>query len=311
MKHPLSLLLILLFPVLSGLAKGKALPLSQVPLADPYILVADSCYYAYGTHSADGIEVWRSADLAQWERLGLALHKQHTSETRWFWAPEVYHKDGTYYMYYSANEHLYVAASASPTGPFRQQGGHQMKSLLGDEKCIDSHVFFDDDGTAWLFFVRFTDGNCIWSCQLSADLITPIAATLQPCIAVSQPWEQAMGRVVEGPYVVKHKGCYYLTYSANDFRNIDYAVGVATAKSPYGPWTKSEQPIISRTNIGRYGTGHGDLFTDAKDNWQYVFHTHNSFTEVAPRKTGVVGVTFQHGTFTVDADSFHYLYLDK
>jgi len=112
------------------------------PLADPYILFEDGVYYAYGTHSPDGIEVYTSTDLQTWKFQGLALSKVNTTEERWFWAPEVYHKNGRYYMYYSANEHLYVAVANSPLGPFRQQGTRMMQSLLGDEKCIDSSVFF-------------------------------------------------------------------------------------------------------------------------------------------------------------------------
>ena len=287
----LLLLLSLFLP--TSLPATSDIPLSQIPLADPYILLEGNYYYAYGTHSNDGIEVWRSTDLAQWECLGLALHKQHTSETRWFWAPEVYRKGDTYYMYYSANEHLYVATATSPTGPFWQKGGYQMKSLLGDEKCIDSHVFFDEDGTAWLFFVRFTDGNCIWTCQLSDDLITPIAATLSPCISVSQPWEQAMGRVVEGPYMAVHNGRYYLTYSANDFRSPQYGIGYATASSPRGPWTKyPHNPILQHVN-GLVGTGHHSIFTDKHGHLRLVFHAHHDASHVQPRLMYITDIRFR------------------
>ena len=100
---------------------------------------------------------------------------------------------------------------------------------------------------------------------------------------------------------------YYMFYSANDFRNIDYAVGVATASSPYGPWAKSKQSVINRSNIGYYGTGHGDIFKDVNGDWNYVFHTHQSFTEVSPRKTAVVGLKYLGTTFCVSDDTFHYL----
>lgn len=170
---------------------------SKVPLADPYILLDGDTYYAYGTHDADGIEVWTSDDLYVWEKQGLALNKENTTEDRWFWAPEVYNKNGKYYMYYSANEHLYVATSDSPLGPFKQESTYQMDKLIGSEKCIDSHVFFDDDGKAYCFFVRFTDGNCIWMCELEDDYMTPKTGTLKKCFAVSLPWESVQARVCE------------------------------------------------------------------------------------------------------------------
>ncbi|MGN1256591.1 MAG: family 43 glycosylhydrolase, partial [Bacteroidaceae bacterium] len=104
---------------------------SQVPLADPYILLEDGTYYAYGTYDADGIRCYSSTDLKYWRYRGLALSKSNTTENRWFWAPEVYHVGNRYIMYYSANEHLYAATSLKPTGPFRQVGSYQMGTLLG------------------------------------------------------------------------------------------------------------------------------------------------------------------------------------
>jgi beta-xylosidase len=267
---------------------------SELPLADPFILVENGTYYAYGTHSEDGIEVYTSKDLKTWQLHGLALNKVNTTETRWYWAPEVYKIGNEYYMYYSANEHLYAAKATSPFGPFKQIGGRMMKPVLGDEGCIDSSVFFDTDGSAWLFFVRFNDGNNIWVCRLANDHVTPIASTLRKCINVTQPWENKLGRVCEGPNVIKHKGTYYLTYSGNDFRSQDYAVGYATAKSPQGPWTKySGNPIVHNVE-NLVGCGHHSLFRDLKGHLRIVFHAHNSTTEVSPRLLYIGSMRFNH-----------------
>jgi len=256
---------------------------SKVPLADPYILLDGDTYYAYGTHSANGIEVWTSDDLTVWEKRGLALNKANTTEDRWFWAPEVYRKNGKYYMYYSANEHLYVATSDSPLGPFVQEGSYQMSKAIGSEKCIDSHVFFDDDGKAYCFFVRFTDGNCIWMCELEDDYITPKVSTLKKCFAVSLPWENKLGRVCEGPNMVKSYNKYFLTYSANDYNSQDYAVGCATATSLSDPlWQKYQTPLLCRVE-DLVGTGHHTIFTDKEGKLRIAFHAHNSTTQVHDR----------------------------
>lgn len=277
--------------------------MSQVPLADPYILLDGDTYYAYGTHAADGIEVWTSKNLKYWKNQGLALSKDNTTETQWFWAPEVYLKNGVYYMYYSANEHLFVATATSPKGPFKQVGSYQMESLLGDEKCIDSSVFFDDDGTAWLFFVRFTDGNCIWMCQLADDYITPVEGTLRKCINVSQDWETDLGRVNEGPNVIKHGNRYYLTYSGNDFRSQEYAVGYATTRSlASGTWSKyTQNPVVYKVE-GLMGTGHHTLFYDKEGKLRIVFHAHHSDTEVNPRAMYIGTMEFNVSTLRMTSD---------
>jgi beta-xylosidase len=85
-----------------------------------------------------------------------------------------------------------------------------------------------------------------------------------------------------------------MIYSANDFRNPDYAIGYATAASPAGPWTKSSNnPIVSRKNIGINGTGHGDILMDTNGKILYVFHVHFSDTRVAPRRTAIIELKFQ------------------
>ena len=270
----------LLLPLLALAEGGK----SQVPLADPYILLEGDTYSAYGTNDADGIRCYTSNDLRVWKYEGLALHKNNTTETKWFWAPEVYHVKGKYIMYYSANEHLYAATANSPKGPFVQVGTYQMNDLIGDEKCIDSHVFIDTDSTAYIFFVRFTDGNCIWQAKLSDDFITPIAGTLRKCFAVSQSWENKMGRVNEGPNVIKHGRRYFLTYSGNDYQSQDYAVGYAyTNNIASGNWTKYAQNPILRRWDDLVGTGHHSLFYDKDSVLRIVFHAHNSKETIHPR----------------------------
>ena len=269
--------------LLSSLAQAEG-GKSQVPLADPYILLDGNTYYAYGTNDANGIRCYTSDDLRTWKYEGLALNKTNTTETRWFWAPEVYHVKGQYIMYYSANEHLYAATASSPKGPFKQVGSYQMESLIGDEKCIDSHVFIDEDSTAYVFFVRFTDGNCIWQAKLSDDFITPVSGTLRKCFAASQSWELKMGRVNEGPNIIKHNRRYYLTYSGNDYQSQDYAVGYATTTNiANGTWTKnSNNPILRRWD-DLVGTGHHSLFYDKEGLLRIVFHAHNSTEKIHDR----------------------------
>ena len=297
MKGRTLILALLLFLPLTIMAEGGK---SQVPLADPYILLDGDTYYAYGTNDANGIRCYTSDDLRLWKYEGLALNKSNTTETQWFWAPEVYHIGDKYILYYSANEHLFAATATSPKGPFVQVGSYQMGSILDhvDEKCIDSHVFFDvktnGDTIAYIFFVRFNDGNCIWQAKLSDDFITPVAGTLRKCFAASQSWELIQGRVNEGPNVIKYRNTYFLTYSGNDYRCQDYAVGYATTTNiASGTWTKfSSNPILRRWD-DLVGTGHHSLFYDKEGNLRIVFHAHNSTESVQTRLMYIGTMKFQ------------------
>jgi beta-xylosidase len=302
MKRYYFLLLALILPLVScssASVEKDVQHLSSVPLADPFILLDDGVYYAYGTHSDYGIEVYTSTDLKTWKSQGLALSRENTTETQWFWAPEVYKIGSKYYMYYSANEHLYVATADSPKGPFKQVG----KAPMMEEKSIDSSLFVDEDGTPYLFFVRFNDGNNVWVAQLNNDYVTLKTETLHPCIHVSQSWEQHQvpeGRVNEGPCVIKHNGTYYMTYSANHYMSQNYGVGVATAQHIMGDWTKSAgNPILQRVG-GLYGTGHNSMFTDKEGNLKIVFHAHHDASSIHPRLMYIGDASFVKGAGSID-----------
>ncbi|KAA6302992.1 MAG: Oligosaccharide 4-alpha-D-glucosyltransferase [Candidatus Ordinivivax streblomastigis] len=276
--------------ILSALqATAQDASLAKLPLADPFVLCYNNKYYAYGTSDANGIVVYTSDDLKYWIKApNLALHKNDSYADRWFWAPEVYYINGRFYMYYSADEHICVATSDSPLGPFKQD----VKQPMFAEKGIDNSLFIDDDGKAYLFFVRFTDGNAIWVAELENDLKTLKTNTLHFCLSASQSWENDMGRVNEGPYVIKHEGTYYLTYSANDYQSQNYGVGYARAGTIMGDWMKySNNPILQRPN-GLVGSGHHCLFRDKEGRLRMAFHAHKSLTVVNPRETYITSVEF-------------------
>ena len=124
-------------------------PAAKVPLGDPFIMFWNGLYYAYGTQSPDGIVVYISNDMLNWsiseKANGLALNKADVWAERFFWAPEVYHINGKFYMYYSADEHICVATGDSPLGPFKQD---VQQPMIEGEKCIDNSLFIDEIGRA-------------------------------------------------------------------------------------------------------------------------------------------------------------------
>lgn len=263
----------------------------HVPLADPFIMLYRGVYYAYGTGSDNGIPVYTSDDLKCWEKkAALALDKKDSWGDKWFWAPEVYEVNGTFYMYYSADEHICVATAASPAGPFRQQ---VKAPIIADEKCIDHSLFIDTDGTPYLFFCRFNDGLNVWMAELESDLTTLRSATLRPCIHTSQPWEQVWPRVNEGPFVIKHAGVYYLTYSANSYESPFYGIGCAVTTDLQGDWRKYEHNPLLQKPEGLVGTGHHCIFTDKEGRLRLAFHAHKDKNNIHPREMYITRVGFK------------------
>ena len=273
---------------LGGMSAHKVIAMNvTVPLtlADPFVLLHNEVYYVYGTGSANGIQVAVSRDLRTWmfgkglSSEGLALHKNDSYGRRNFWAPEVYERDGKFIMFYSSDMPVCAAIADSPLGPFRQT---EKKPLL-DRKGIDNSLFVAADGRAWMYYVHFSKGNTIWLAELEKDWLHVRPGSERLLFQADAIWEK--NSVVEGPFVVKFGEKYALTYSACDYRNPDYAVGVAFAVSPEGPWVKSEtNPILHRFH-GLSGTGHHSLFKDKAGKWRIVFHAHWARDKVSPRRT--------------------------
>lgn len=269
----------------------------KLPIADPYILFWQGKYYAYGTR-VNGFEVYISEDLKHWRRNEVkALNPENSWGTKWFWAPEVYYVKSKkmFYLFYSVEEHICVATATRPEGPFIQS---VKKPIIEDEKGIDSSLFIDDDGTPYLYYVRFTNGNVIWVAEMNDDLKSIKKETLTKCISATDEWEKKQATVAEGPSILKRGDTYYLVYSANHFESQDYAVGYATANSPKGPWTKySGNPILHRDkeaakSVGLVGTGHGAPFECADGTYKYIFHAHGSTTSIGPRTSYISNLNF-------------------
>lgn len=286
----------------------------QIHLADPTVFCDNGTYYLYGTSpvSDNGFWVYTSTDLQHWSGPagavdGYAL-RGNTYGTQGFWAPQVFKKDGRYAMAYTANEQIAIAWADSPLGPFVQD---EPAMIPAKTKEIDPFVFRDDDGKTYMYHVRLIGGNRIYVAEMNDDLRSMKEETARECIAVNDKgWENtAEGKwgVSEGPTVVKLDGTYYMFYSCNDFRSIDYAMGYATAKSPLGPWKKHKKPIVSRHLTGENGTGHGDLFRDGDGRWMYVLHTHNSNSKVSPRRTAMVELVKKGKKFEMVPGSLRYV----
>lgn len=229
-----------------------------VNLADPYVLLDDGTYYLYGTQSPHrGFRVYQSTDLVTWTGGEFCFVKgDHGWGKTDFWAPEVYRKGATFYMFFTAKNpeagirNICIATASSPLGPFIEKKA----PLLPHGSFIDSHLYEDEkSGTIY--------------CYATVEDRTPnelVCGTLKPSLlewetsptavlGVSQKWEN---RWVEGPYIVQHGQHYYLMYSGNAYWEPGYGVGYATATSPMGPWEKSPDNPILRMNDQVHGPGH-------------------------------------------------------
>ena len=301
------LFLSFIFPLaLMSFSSPEASPLLA---GDPFILLNNGKYYCYGTNHNDGILVYESDNLREWKlcengRGGFALHKNDTSATKWFWAPEVYKFNDEFIMYFTREEHISCAKSKQPTGPFAEVGRKPMYDA--PDFRIDNSLFVDDDGKPYLLFSRFNrkayEGMQIFIAELENDRTTLREDTLRLCVKSDAPWELIQGVVSEGPFMLKHNGKYYLTYSANGYQSPDYAIGYAVADNPMGPFQKAEENPILRRPAGFVGSGHHSFFKDKEGNLRIVFHVHYSTSQIHPRRVIIGTAFFENGKLRIGTD---------
>jgi xylan 1,4-beta-xylosidase len=231
----------------------------------------DGKYYLYPTLDGRGYDVFVSDDLVHWEQKS----KCFTDPRGGAWAPDVFENkkgDGKFYLYYTLDrpgggKQIGVAVSDDALGPFQDRG-----KLV--DFAIDAHLFQDDDGRFFLYYVDLTNGFKIMA-QEMADLLTKRGEPTE-VIRPTTDWERKKGAVTEGPWMLKHNGIYYLMYSGSGADGPDYAIGYATAKSPLGPFTKYAGNPIARRGNGVFGPGHHSVVTGPDGKLWMVYHQQNS-----------------------------------
>ena len=236
-------------------------------LADPTAIWHDGTWILYPSVDM----AWVSADMgATWQHHPLNLRDVG-------YAPTVVRQGGRFLLMASSSP---IYAASSPLGPFEELGRPKLPPGLPD--TIDPMLFVDDDGRLF-FYWGCTETRGIFGIELDrSDPTRTIgeAKTLVPFSPDAHPWErvgefnqQRNAGWVEGSWMIKRQGRYYLTYSAAGTEHRAYAMGVYVGTSPLGPFTpQARNPIFSTTAGLVTGTAHGSIIRGPGDRW-WVFYT--------------------------------------
>lgn len=236
--------------------------------ADPHLVAFEGSYYLYPTTdgtegwAADSFQAFSSSDLDTWQSHGEIFSVAR--DTDWAeghaWAPAIANRDDRYFLYYTADGNIGVAVADSPIGPFEDVGHPLVPAGVFEGAAIDPSVFVDDDGTAYLLW-----GNGVAHIvALAPDMVSYDRASV-----VS--WRPTAFR--EAPWMHRRRATYYLSWSENDTREVDYRVRYATATSPFGPWIDRGILLEKRPEIGVLATGHHSVArVPGTDEWLIAYH---------------------------------------
>jgi beta-xylosidase len=247
---------------------------------DPSVIRVGSDYWATATSSewAPHFPILHSRDLVNWEVKGYVFEQMPPWAKGNFWAPEIAQDKGRFFIYYTARQTetnrlaVAVASASHPAGPYTDHG----VMIAQEAGSIDAVPFTDTKGVRWLLWKE--DGNSrklptpIWLQRLSADGLK-LVGEKKEILRNEAPWE---GAVVEGPFVLRRGGYYYLFYSGSACcgRNCSYALGVARAKDMLGPWEKApSNPILAGNGAWRC-PGHGSMVEDPDGRVWLLYHAY-------------------------------------
>ena len=260
-------------------------------IGDPQILLCNGTYYCYATSPDidNGIAVWESDDLIHWSEPTVCLKKEDSWGDCSYWAPEVVYHNGRFMMHYTTrivarNRTLLlgVAVADNPKGPFVDVYGKPMFDL--GYATIDGSVLICDEGN-FFYYSRDCTQNVIDGIHTSQIYGVQMDETLTKCIGehklLTTPtydWELKSLQIRdyvwnEGPNVIKYGDQYVMNYSANYYATNDYAICLAVADHPMGPWTKAEiaNPVLCARE-GLFGAGHNAFFTSKDGKLMTSFH---------------------------------------
>jgi len=103
--------------------------------------------------------------------------------------------------------------------------------------------------------------------RLAADG-SELIGEAQEVLANDLDWE---GHLIEGPWVTRQAGRYWLFYAGNDFSTPAYGIGVAVADRPLGPYLKQPEPLLKSTRTW-WAPGHASVAPGPDGGPQLFFH---------------------------------------
>ncbi len=234
---------------------------------DPSILRNGDDYYM--VHSSfeyyPGLLIWHSKDLINWTPATNALHKDVGS----VWAPDLVKYKDKYYIYFPANNEIYVVTADSINGTWSAPIDLKINN-------IDPGHVVDDSGKRYLYF---SNGGYV---PLSDDGLSVVGEMKHVYDGWPIPRDWSIECFcLEGPKLAKHGGYYYLTVAEGGTAGppTSHMVICARSKSPFGPWENSPYNPVIRTKESSerwWSKGHGTLFEDATGKWWMIFHAYEN-----------------------------------
>lgn len=306
--------------------------------ADPSMILFKGRYYIYPSMTCG---FWYSDDLEEWN-----FHLLKDMPV-YDYAPDV--RVVGDYIYFCASNHEH-GTHYRTKDPFSDQ----YERFDGDFPFWDPNLFCDEDGRLY-FYWGSSPEEPIYGIELDAETLKPIgervpliyrdeeqkgferrgenhvpkrskeeiAAMLAGLEQQEMPEAQkAMARAylsdngyIEGAWMNKHKGIYYLQYGTPGAQFNTYNDGVYVSEEPLGPFKLAENNPFSYKPGGFFpGAGHGSTMEDKEGAFWHIATMRISKNHVFERRIGLWPTGFdadgemycnqRYGDWVYDLDTF-------
>jgi xylan 1,4-beta-xylosidase len=261
--------------------------------ADPMGLTFKGEYYLFSTNQG-GFHY--SKNLSDWDFTTATFQRRPADDD--VCAPAAYVSGDTLFYTGSTYEGLPVWWSTNP-----KSGRFQRAMERNTLPTWDPYLFLDDDGQLYEYYGSSNEFP-LKGVRVSRDDFYPTSKIVNTVML--QPdrhgWERfgmnnddefTLKPFMEGSYMTKHDGKYYLQYGGPGTEFKIYADGVYVGENPLGPFTyQKHNPMSYKPGGFVQGAGHGGTFCDVKGNYWHIATCMLSLKYKFERRIGLYPTAF-------------------
>ncbi len=240
--------------------------------ADPVIVTYKGDYYLFSTNQWG---YWWSSDMLHWNFIARSFLKPYHHVYDDLCAPAVCVMGDTMLVFgstYSSNFPMWMS-----TDPKANQWKEAVDSFaIGG---WDPDIFLDDDGKLYMYNGS-SNRYPLYGIQLNRKTLQPIGTRKE--MYFLEDWRYGWQRFgeymdntfldpfIEGAWMTKHGGKYYLQFGAPGTEFSGYADGVTVSDNPLGPFEAQPDPLSFKPGGFARGAGHGSTYQDKWNNYWHI-----------------------------------------
>lgn len=257
--------------------------------ADPAMVVYKGDFYLFSTNQAG---YWWSSDMLNWRFNPRKFLRPWNSGYDELCAPAVGIVGDTMIVFGSTyTRNFTIWMSTDPKA--------NIWKPLVDSFAIggwDPDFFTDTDGRLYMYNGS-SNRYPLYGVELSRKTFEPIGGRTE--MYMLEPWRYGWQRFgeymdntfldpfIEGAWMTKHDGKYYLQYAAPGTEFSGYADGVVVGDGPLGPFSPQSDPLSYKPGGFARGAGHGSTYQDPSGNWWHISTISISVKNNFERRLGI------------------------